>query len=233
MSGASDDSAFEVARLRRQIAQFGFDLHDDALQDMTALRNDLAQFREQLDALLVESPDRRKVVGRLDDFLARVSKLDAGLRQLAVTGRLPPAPPKPLGALLADSVEAHADAGKAYLVLAPDLDADPLATDERAAIVRVVESALANVRQHGGDANVRITARTANGVLEVEVLDDGNGFDVEESLRRAARENRLGLLGMDERMASVGGTVTVTSRPGGPTRVLLRLPRPGPRSSEL
>lgn len=233
MSGAADDPAFEVARLRRQIAQFGFDLHDDALQDVTALRNDLARFQTQLEVLLAESPNRRKVVGRIDDFLARVGKLDAGLRRLAVTGRLPPPPPKPLAQLLADSVETHADAGTAYLVLAPDLDVDGLANEERSAIVRVVESALANVRQHGGEATVRITARTANGVLEVEVLDDGRGFDVEESRRRAARENRLGLLGMEERMASVGGTFSITSRPGGPTRITLRLPRPGHRSSEL
>jgi len=233
MTGAYDDMAAELSRLQRQIAQVGFDLHDEALQDVTALRNDLMQFRGQLDSALAGSSDRYKIVGRVDDFLARVSKLDTDLRELAVTGRRPPPTSKPLFAMLAESVDAHADAGTVELVLGSDVDAQDLTDDERVTIVRVVESALANVRQHNADANARVTVRSLDGALEVEVLDDGGGFDVEESRRRAAREQRLGLLGMEERMGSVGGTLAVSSTPGGPTRVTLRLARPGRRSSQL
>ncbi len=232
MTGAYDDMAAELSRLQRQIAQVGFDLHDEALQDVTALRNDLMQFRGQLDSALAGATDRYKIVGRVDDFLARVGKLDTDLRELAVTGRRPAPPSKPLFAMLAESVDAHADAGTVELVLGSDVDAQDLTDDERVTIVRVVESALANVRQHNAEANARVTVRSLDGALEVEVLDDGDGFDVEESRRRAAREQRLGLLGMEERMGSVGGTLAVSSRPGGPTCVTLRLARPGRRSSQ-
>jgi signal transduction histidine kinase len=232
VSRTFDDMAAELASLRRRLAQFGFDLHDQALQDVTALRNDLVHFHGQLESALNGLADRDKIVGRVDDFLARVAKLDADLRELAVAGQSQP-PQGSLSALLTASVDSHSDGGTADLVLFPGIDAQHVTDDERVAIVRVVESALTNVYQHNDDAHVRVTARSVDGALEVEVLDDGLGFDVEESRRRAEHEHRLGLRGMEERMAAVGGTCVVSSRPGGPTSVTLRLARPGPRSSQL
>ena len=58
------------------------------------------------------------------------------------------------------------------------------------------------------------------------VEDDGRGFDPEPALAASAAEHRLGLLGMRERVALVGGTLTVESDPGRGTTVIARVPLP-------
>ena len=49
----------DVEGVRRHIARVGFDLHDEGLQDLTALRNDLHLFRAQISLVLGSSSDRR------------------------------------------------------------------------------------------------------------------------------------------------------------------------------
>ena len=64
-----------------------------------------------------------------------------------------------------------------------------------------------------------------DGEVGLIVEDDGRGFDVEAAAERGGRERRLGLAGMRERAALVGGTVTVESAPGSGTTLFVRLPR--------
>jgi two-component system, NarL family, sensor histidine kinase DegS len=67
--------------------------------------------------------------------------------------------------------------------------------------------------------------------LGAEVLDDGQGFEVEPTLVAAARGGRLGLVGMSERVRLLEGRLDVESKLGGPTRVAATIPRwrpPGP-----
>jgi signal transduction histidine kinase len=78
-----------------------------------------------------------------------------------------------------------------------------------------------------------IVERRDNHVLAI-VEDDGVGFDSDAALLRApgtpgaVAERRLGLLGIKERMAQVGGTFTIESSPGhGGATLFLRIPLPG------
>jgi signal transduction histidine kinase len=56
------------------------------------------------------------------------------------------------------------------------------------------------------------------------VTDDGQGFDPETALVKAAREGHLGLVGMHERVRMLGGCTQIDSRPGGPTVISVSLP---------
>ena len=69
---------------------------------------------------------------------------------------------------------------------------------------------------------VACTVSTTDLVIEVE--DDGVGFRLDEMRQPRESGQGLGLLGMQERLALVGGTCTVESQPGQGTRVLVRLP---------
>jgi signal transduction histidine kinase len=60
--------------------------------------------------------------------------------------------------------------------------------------------------------------------IHAEITDNGRGFDVERTLVKAARNGRLGLVGMSERVRLLGGRFDVQSRPGGPTTVSVVLP---------
>jgi signal transduction histidine kinase len=209
----------------RQVVRLGLDLHDGALQEIAALRADLHLFRDQVAAATEASEHRQRVVGRVDDFLARAAELDAALREVVVASQGSAILRRPLTAALADAVAASGGRCDVRLELPKDLDEVELTDSQRIAIVRIVQSALANVAQHSGAATTVVSIRFAGPSVDVEVIDDGVGFDVAAELRRAVDTQRFGLIGMRERVRLLGGELELESRPGGPSRVWARLPR--------
>ncbi|HYQ68887.1 sensor histidine kinase [Actinophytocola sp.] len=83
--------------------------------------------------------------------------------------------------------------------------------------LRVVQEALANAAKHAGATEVTVTAEYEAAALRLVVRDDGRGFDP------ASVEGGFGLATMRERVASVGGTLSVTSAPGAGTTVTATL----------
>ena len=90
---------------------------------------------------------------------------------------------------------------------------------------RAIQEALANIREHAGATSVVVRVRARRSAIEVQVADDGMGFEVERALAKAAQRGRLGLVGIAERVRMVGGTFELESAPGGPTTLKLTLPR--------
>ncbi|MBI3947748.1 MAG: sensor histidine kinase [Armatimonadetes bacterium] len=91
-------------------------------------------------------------------------------------------------------------------------------------LFRIIQEALTNVRKHANTATlVELSLeRTADAVL-VGIADNGPGFDVLTTRRRAQEEKRMGLAGMQDRAYALGGTVRVESSSRG-TRVSVVLP---------
>ena len=100
-----------------------------------------------------------------------------------------------------------------------------LTASQRFAIAAVVREALANVREHGKASRARLRVCATTACIRASVTDDGRGFDVERALVAAAARGRLGLVGMSERLRLLGGHLAVDSRPGGPTKISMTLPR--------
>jgi len=98
----------------------------------------------------------------------------------------------------------------------------PLSSAIAITIYRIVQEALTNVARHAqaNHANVAIAAQ--GGGVRVTIRDDGVGFDV-DATRHDARQP-LGLVGIRERAALVGGTVRVASQVGDGTVITLDLP---------
>jgi signal transduction histidine kinase len=94
------------------------------------------------------------------------------------------------------------------------------------ALYRVLQEALSNIRRHAGvgDAAVRMTTE-ANAIC-LDVTDKGRGFLPPPLVGPEATEQHahIGLRGMRERAAMLGGTLHVESQPGAGTRVLVRIP---------
>jgi signal transduction histidine kinase len=95
------------------------------------------------------------------------------------------------------------------------------------ACFRVAQEALTNVARHAHARRVWIETGQGDGLLRLLIRDDGIGFDVEETLRRAASGSHLGLLGMKERADILGGRLEIHSTPGQGTRISVALPEPG------
>ncbi|HEY0073023.1 MAG TPA: PAS domain S-box protein, partial [Abditibacteriaceae bacterium] len=94
------------------------------------------------------------------------------------------------------------------------------------ALYRIVQEALTNVQRHAGAKQVSVILEKSQSTLTAIVEDDGQGFDPEKDEQGHGRpaSHRLGLLGMQERMEIVGGTLTIESRPGQGTTVYARAP---------
>ncbi|WP_344771976.1 sensor histidine kinase [Nocardioides panacisoli] len=99
---------------------------------------------------------------------------------------------------------------------APDLDGRLPAAVEVAAF-RIVGEALTNVARHARATGATLRLALADHALTVEVADDGVGID-------ADRQAGVGLVGLRERAAELGGAAEVTCPPGGGTVVRARLP---------
>ena len=97
-----------------------------------------------------------------------------------------------------------------------------LPTEVRLQIIRIIQEALANVRQHAGASKVQVRFRKVNDGLELGIEDNGRGFDL--AAVEGQDRQHFGLSILRERAASVGGELEIYSRPGEGTRVLLRLP---------
>ncbi len=92
------------------------------------------------------------------------------------------------------------------------------------AAYRIVQEALTNVLKHSQAQNVSVILEYRFNRLQIIVEDTGCGFDSEALVVKPAISRRLGLLGMEERVASVCGTFDVESAPGAGTTVTVRIP---------
>jgi len=93
------------------------------------------------------------------------------------------------------------------------------------AVFRAVQESIANIVRHARAETVLIEAVASEDVLEIDVEDDGDGFDPAQAAPSPSGRG-LGLLGMHERLELIGGSFRVASAPGKGTRVSLRVPIP-------
>jgi PAS domain S-box-containing protein len=95
--------------------------------------------------------------------------------------------------------------------------------DKRTVLYRVAQEALTNIARHAHASQAKVTIQKIGGAISMEITDDGRGFQ-EERVLHSKRKDRLGLLGMRERLEMLGGRLTVTSAPGRGTTVLAQVP---------
>jgi PAS domain S-box-containing protein len=80
---------------------------------------------------------------------------------------------------------------------------------------RIVQESLMNVTRHARARRVDVVLSTTESGLEIEIRDDGRGFDVAEAFESATRGTSLGLLSLSERAELVGGWTEIVSRTDG------------------
>lgn len=91
-------------------------------------------------------------------------------------------------------------------------------------LYRIVQEALTNVRRHAKANEVDIRLQTAEEHLELSIVDNGQGFNVQEALDTAQSEKRFGLLGIQERAYLMGGSLDIESAPGRGSALRVVLP---------
>ncbi len=99
-------------------------------------------------------------------------------------------------------------------------DAVPASLEEKVTLGRVVREAVANAVRHGRADSILVTAQRDRQGLRLAVEDDGSGFDPAAPRRLDA----FGIDGMRNSIESIGGSLTISSRAGDGTRVVVELP---------
>ena len=181
-------------------------IHDDALQYVLAARQELA--------------DAAK--GRAGALDRAGSDLDAAHRSLrTLVAELSPVSLKSssLGELIAAVVQTYTDSRD--FSVRTQLG-DGIRPVHGQFLVRATRELLANVSKHTRARNVTVTLEQVDDKLELSVVDDGAGFDLED-LPRALRAGSVGLASLRSRAEGLGGVFVVESSPAG-TRATVRVP---------
>jgi signal transduction histidine kinase len=197
---------------RRHLAR---ELHDEIGQMLTGLRLLL----KPNGAVFLETVEARCEQARalVDELLERVRRLSFDLRPAALDhlGLLP--------ALLA-LFERYTEQTGVLVHLQHQGIEERFPAEVETTAYRIVQEALTNVARHAAVAGVTVRVWRYADHLGVRIEDHGCGFDPELAL--GARS--VGLAGMLERVALLGGHLTVESRPGAGTRITAEVPLGSP-----
>jgi signal transduction histidine kinase len=214
-----------VESSERKLTRLGFDLHDGPIQDVAVLAEDLRLFGDQLELALAPLPARRQVRGRIEDLDAQLRAIDSELRRLSTEVQAASVLlQRPFASALGERVRAFT----ARTGIRPRLTVTGemrLSTSQEIALLNIIQEALSNIREHAGASKVEVTLKASEQGVRARVVDNGRGFDLESTLMLAAREGRIGLLAMNERVRLLGGQCRIDSRPGGPTVISVALER--------
>jgi PAS domain S-box-containing protein len=199
---------------RRHLAR---ELHDEIGQVLTAIHYNLD---------LVKTESTSAAHSRLDDCIGVVNRAIEQVRNLSLDLR---------PSILDDSglkaaLEWYADRLAQRTGLVVNLNAPSgsllLPHDLRTACFRVAQEALTNVVRHAAAKQVWLEIKLGEGMVNLVIRDDGKGFDVIAVEKRVARERRIGLEGIRERIGLLGGTFMLDSAPGEGTTIRVVLPLP-------
>jgi signal transduction histidine kinase len=212
-----------VKASERRLSRLGFDLHDGALQHIAALGADLRRLRPQLAST---------VGAELNGIESRLGELDRVLRELAHS--LEPASllRRPLERVIDAEIEALMERSGIEVQARVIGDFGAMTQSQKIALIRVVQEAFTNIREHSNATRVELQLSASRSCVELQIVDDGDGFEVTRTLQNAAQRGRLGLVGSSERVRLLGGTFDIRSKVGGPTTVALTLPRWQPLAAE-
>jgi two-component system sensor histidine kinase DegS len=92
------------------------------------------------------------------------------------------------------------------------------------AVYRAVQEALTNIRKHADATKVNVRMQFQSDKFQVEVRDDGRGFDLSQTLEGAVAVGHIGLLGMKQRADMLGGDVRIKTSEGSGTSITLSIP---------
>jgi signal transduction histidine kinase len=214
-----------AAANERLLVRLAFDLHDGPLQQVYALAQDIRLLREQVLAV-AESEYREPLVGRFADLESQLAELHQDLRDLAHSLEPRALLEQPLPDALGRELAAMNRRTGISTSIDVDGSFDSLSASQRIALLRVLQEALSNIRQHSGSDTVAVSLRqTEDGGVCMEIRDEGHGFDPAAVVPAKDGESGIGLVGMRERLRLLGGKLEIDSSPGGSTVVRARLPR--------
>jgi len=215
---ASRDRELAIAEERNLLAQ---ELHDSIAQALAFLNLQTQMLRKAL-----AEPDAAETMRILDEIQAGVQESYADVRELLVHFRTRIAEGNVEHGIRTLLARLEHQTGMRTELRASGA-AVPLAPDDQLQVMHILQEATSNVRKHANATRVEVEL-VRGPDYAFTVRDDGRGFDPARSQDGA--DAHVGLRIMHERAARIGGAVTVRSRPGHGTEVVLHVPFARPES---
>jgi PAS domain S-box-containing protein len=209
----------EQAAVREERGRLSRELHDSVTQSLYSL------------TLLAEGWRRLAGAGRLPNVDEPLTELGEIAQQALKEMRLlvyelrPPELEKEglLGALHRRLGAVEERAGVEARLMADKVVELPEPVEQM--LYRIAQEALNNALKHAAATSVTVYLRTDDERVELEVVDDGRGFDPDAT----GAGGGIGLSSMRERVEKLAGTLTIHSKPGEGTRVMVSVKTPGKR----
>lgn len=201
--------------------RISLDLHDNVAQELSALKVYSENF------LFGQTEEHSQLQSKMQEWATILNRCIGTVRDLSYDLRPPSLEQMGITDTLAEYCQ---DFSRKYNLRVDFASAgmDRLSTlmkyETAINIYRFVQEALNNIQQHGctDQATVRLVASGPSIVLRVE--DNGKGCDLTEARERAISEKRLGLLGMQERIHLLHGSITIKSQPGKGMKIFAEIP---------
>lgn len=224
MLGQLEQYTHEMQNLSRRILQaqeeerhrLARELHDEAAQALTSL---LVRLR-----LLERAHTPEEAQKRVQELRELTAAALEDVRRVALDLR--PTILDDLG--LAPALEWRVDEvnkeGGIHATISVDGFDQRLPREVELALYRVGQEALTNAGRHAHAGRVHVALERADGCITLLVEDDGTGFELNSV--RPDKGHGLGMLGMRERMAIIGGELEIASAPGLGTAIRARVPLP-------
>lgn len=193
--------------------RFAREIHDSLAQGLTSISMQLECVRDQLPANPAAAAEHvERARGLVRDSLKEARRTVWNLRPLAL-GEADLAT-----ALQRKSAEL---ANGAAITCRQEIEGSPrpLPPGHEDALLRIGQEALTNAMRHAAATEIRQRIRFGPGWVTLIIQDNGKGFDVTERVGKG-----FGLTGMHERVAALGGSLSIDSRPGHGTEVSATLP---------
>lgn len=210
-----------MATGERDLQQIVLDLHDGPVQYLFAAVSQLQLAAVKLGHGSEADLRVRRGLGLLEQALSEIRDLIGAFRPPSFERR-------ELVELIEGLAVQHEALTGQHIELTVDAQLGECSLPAKIAVYRIVQEALANGYRHGGATRQTVQLRRSGSLLELSVTDDGTGFDAERVLRLqrnvAVEGGHFGLRGIQDRVALLGGTFSVRSRPGKGTELRVSLP---------
>ncbi len=199
---------------RREISR---ELHDDVVQTLVGINVELSALGTSASVSL------RALKGKIARTQRLVTNSVHAVHRFA--RELRPAVLDDLGLIpaLTAYTKSLAERKNIKIELSASAGVEALGCAKRTVLFRVAQEALTNVARHAEATLVSMKILEINGSIRMEVSDDGKSFPVDKVLLTQSR-NRLGLVGMRERIEMVGGRFSIVSIEGKGTTVRADIP---------
>lgn len=200
------------------------ELHDEAGQALTALKVSLEIILSRLADSSTGTENERRVYADLQKALVLCESTSAQIRSLAHDLR--PAALDDLGLDLALEGFCREFSERTNLSISYIGDEVLVLPDTMAiCLYRILQEALTNVAKHAQAKQVQVVLTSNNNCVELSVHDDGQGFTLHPNQYLGKQKLGIGLIGMQERLESLGGQLQIESSPKLGTRLVAVLPR--------